>query len=96
MIGPQERWIRHTGRLAQRRRESGRHTPGRAYHCETCSAPWPCAPARLALLVDFEGDRVGLLVYLAGHLTRALQAMPDTHPALIAGQILHWLPRRRR
>jgi hypothetical protein len=54
------------------------------------------APARLALLLGFKGNRVGLLMYLALHLTRAMQALPDTHPALIAGQILYWVPRRRR
>ncbi|MBE1485564.1 hypothetical protein [Plantactinospora soyae] len=50
----------------------------------------------MALLVGFKGNRVGLMMYLAGHLTRALQALPDTHPALIAGQLLYWVPRRRQ
>ncbi|AVT32814.1 flavin reductase [Plantactinospora sp. BC1] len=95
MIGPQERWYRHMRRLSRRRYPIGPHTPARSYHCQTCQDPWPCAPARLALLIGFNGDRVGLMMYLGAHLTRALQAMPDTHPALIAGQILYWVPRRR-
>ncbi|MGI5152513.1 flavin reductase [Plantactinospora sp. CA-294935] len=95
MIGPQERWCRHMRRIAQRRYPIGQHTPARSYQCETCCDPWPCAPARLALLVGFKGDRVGLMMYLGVHLTRALQSMPDTHPALIAGQLLNWVPRRR-
>ncbi|MEO3927078.1 hypothetical protein ABGB07_24900 [Micromonosporaceae bacterium B7E4] len=96
MIGPQERWYRHMRRLARRRYPTGRHTPAQSYSCETCRDPWPCAPARLALLIGFRGNRVGLMMYLGVHLTRALQAMPDTHPALIAGQILYWVPRRRQ
>ncbi|MBF9132337.1 hypothetical protein I0C86_25810 [Plantactinospora sp. S1510] len=95
MIGPQERWYRAMRRAAQRRYPPGRHHPAESYQCQTCDDPWPCAPARLALLIGFKGDRVGLSMYLAAHLARALQAQPDTHPALIAGQLLYWLPRRR-
>jgi hypothetical protein len=95
VIGPQERWYRAMRRAAQRRHPAGRHSPARSYRCQTCQDPWPCAPARLALLVGFRGDRVGLMMYLASHLARAMQALPDTHPALIAGQLLYWVPRRR-
>ncbi|MFY1689209.1 flavin reductase [Plantactinospora sp. WMMB782] len=92
MIGPSRRWHRFADR---RRRRTGSHLPEHpSYRCRDCGNPWPCAPARLALLVGFRGDRIGLLVYLAGHLARALEELPDTHPALIAGQILHWVPRR--
>ncbi|MFY1686335.1 flavin reductase [Plantactinospora sp. WMMB782] len=94
MIGPQERWYRHM-RRNPRRYPTGRHLPAQAYRCQSCSDPWPCAPARLALLIGFRGDRVGLLMYLAAHLTRALEALPDTHPALVTSQILYWVPRRR-
>ncbi|MFY1693208.1 flavin reductase [Plantactinospora sp. WMMB782] len=94
MIGPQERWYRHMRRNA-RRYPAGRHSPTSTYRCQTCQDPWPCAPARLALLIGFKGDRVGLLMYLAAHLTRALRALPDTHPAQVVGQLLHWLPRHR-
>ncbi|GIG92223.1 flavin reductase [Plantactinospora endophytica] len=94
MIGPQERWYRAVRRNA-RRSPAGRHSPARTYQCQTCHDPWPCAAARLALLIGFKGDRAGLMMYLAAHLTRALQALPDTHPALITGQLLYWVPRRR-
>ncbi|GAA3753846.1 hypothetical protein GCM10022225_43250 [Plantactinospora mayteni] len=94
MIGPQERWYRAM-RRRQRQYPPGRHLPAQAYRCQTCSDPWPCAPARLALLIGFQGDRVGLMMYLAAHLARALEALPDTHPALVTGQILYWVPRRR-
>ncbi|GIG88515.1 hypothetical protein Pen02_34510 [Plantactinospora endophytica] len=92
MIGPQERWYRHVRRKHAR---SAHHLPTRAYACHACAAPWPCRHARLALLTSFRGDRVGLMVYLGAHLARALEELPDTHAALIAGQILYWLPRRR-
>ncbi|GIG85078.1 flavin reductase [Plantactinospora endophytica] len=93
MIGPQERWYRFA---ARRRRGTGVHVPLHpSYRCRACGAAWPCPPARLSLLIDFRGNRVGLMIYLAAHLARALEELPDTHPALIAGQILHWVPRRR-
>ncbi|GAA3738032.1 hypothetical protein GCM10022225_21200 [Plantactinospora mayteni] len=74
---------------------AGEHVPTDMYSCRDCDHDWPCQDARLALLVEFDGDRVGLMMYLAVHLTRALQAMPDRHPALIVGQIIYWVPRRR-
>ncbi|MDW5323167.1 flavin reductase [Plantactinospora sp. KLBMP9567] len=57
--------------------------------------PMALPPARLALMTAFRRNRVGLMVYLASHLARALEELPDTHPALIAGRILYWVPRRR-
>ncbi|MDG4790314.1 flavin reductase [Micromonospora sp. WMMD1102] len=70
------------------------HTPADTYDCLKCEYPWPCPQARLALLLGFAGDRVGLMIYLGARLARALEALPDRHPALIVGQILHWVPRR--
>ncbi|GAB3982894.1 hypothetical protein GCM10027615_66670 [Plantactinospora veratri] len=59
MIGPQERWYRHMRRLAQRRYPTGRHIPTQSYSCETCRDPWPCAPARPALMIGFKGTESG-------------------------------------
>ncbi|MFY1687406.1 hypothetical protein [Plantactinospora sp. WMMB782] len=53
-----------------------------------CEHDWPCRDARLALLISFQGDRVGLMMYLAAHLANALEALPDRHPSMIVGQIL--------
>lgn len=92
MIGPQERWYRH---LRRKRVRDVEHQPTPSYACHACTAPWPCQRARIALLASFRGDRTGLMVYLGAHLARALEQLPDTHPALIAGQILYWIPRRR-
>ncbi|MFY1672280.1 flavin reductase [Plantactinospora sp. WMMB334] len=98
MIGPQERWYRHVARKRRRRRLPdliGGHLPARTYACSECDHAWPCRPARRALLIGFDGDRLALMMYLAAHLARALAALPDRHPALIVGQILCWVPRRR-
>ncbi|GAB3971905.1 hypothetical protein GCM10027615_31700 [Plantactinospora veratri] len=81
MIGPEERWRVHT-------------PVRRSYRCRACGCNWPCQPARLALLTSFRGDRLGLMVYLGAHLARAMQELPDVHPALLAGQLLYWVPRR--
>ncbi|MEN3612753.1 hypothetical protein AAH979_24770 [Plantactinospora sp. ZYX-F-223] len=92
MIGPWVRWERHIARRRLRaRRAAGQHVPTDTYACRECEHDWPCAPARLSLLIGFKGDRVGLMMYLA----RALEALPDRHPALIVGQIIYWVPRRR-
>ncbi|AVT29209.1 flavin reductase [Plantactinospora sp. BC1] len=82
MIGPQERWRKHIPTHP-------------SYRCRSCTDPWPCRNARLALATAYRDDRVGLMVYLGTHLARALRKLPDTHPALLAGQILYWVPRRR-
>ncbi|MEN3610682.1 hypothetical protein AAH979_14140 [Plantactinospora sp. ZYX-F-223] len=94
MIGPWARWERHVARRRARvheRQATGQHLPTDRYACRDCEHDWPCHDARLALLIGFDGDRVGLMMYLA----RALEALPDRHPALIVGQIIYWVPRRR-
>ncbi|MFY1673442.1 hypothetical protein ACN27G_26330 [Plantactinospora sp. WMMB334] len=96
MVGPWVRWERHIARRRARERQAaGQHVPTKTYACRECEHDWPCPPARLSLLIGFDGDRVGLMMYLAAHLARALEALPDRHPALIVGQILYWVPRRR-
>lgn len=82
MIGLHERWRRHV--------------PARpSYRCRACGLDWPCQHARLALLIGFQGNRLGLMVYLGAQLARALQELPDVHPAVLAGRFLYWVPRRR-
>ncbi|GIG89873.1 hypothetical protein [Plantactinospora endophytica] len=95
MIGPWARWDRHLTRRRRLQREIGQHLPGPAYGCLACEHDWPCPHARLSLLIGFDGNRVGLMMYLAAHLARALEALPDRHPAQIVGQIIYWVPRRR-
>ncbi|MFC6018615.1 hypothetical protein ACFP2T_20695 [Plantactinospora solaniradicis] len=46
------------------------------------------------LLHLYRNNRPGLMVYLSAHLTRALQDLPDVHPALLVSRIVYWVPRR--
>ncbi|MEU5939232.1 flavin reductase [Micromonospora sp. NPDC047548] len=57
------------------------HTPMRPlWRCRNCAAEWPCQPARVALLVEYRGDRTGLLVYLGGLLAEATDQLGQLHP----------------
>ncbi|MFF0123167.1 flavin reductase [Micromonospora arida] len=47
-----------------------------SWRCRVCGAPWPCSPARLALLGEYRGDRIGLLIYLATLLYEATGDLP--------------------
>lgn len=45
------------------------HSPLRPiWLCRACGHPWPCGDAKLALLSEYERNRVSLFVYLAGTL----------------------------
>ncbi len=61
------------------------HTPLRPlWCCRACAAPWPCGPARLALLREYAQDRVVLLIHLGGLLHEAAGHLhtldPDDEP----------------
>ena len=57
------------------------HTPVRPlWLCRTCAAPWPCGPARLALLQRYHGDRVGLALHLTGAYREALRDLTTLNP----------------
>ncbi|WP_405105666.1 hypothetical protein OG559_19300 [Micromonospora sp. NBC_01405] len=49
--------------------------------CRVCLAPWPCPPARDALLVAYAGDRVGLCLFLAWRMFDADADLRALHPA---------------
>ncbi|MFI7213025.1 flavin reductase family protein [Micromonospora maritima] len=59
-----------------------------AWRCRVCGAPWPCQPARLGLLVEFRGDRTGLLFHLGGLLAEAHTQLGDV--ADLHGRFLGW------
>ncbi|MEW2382687.1 hypothetical protein AB0873_11465 [Micromonospora sp. NPDC047707] len=45
------------------------HTPIRPiWLCRACGHLWPCGDAKIALLAEYERNRVSLFVYLAGLL----------------------------
>lgn len=79
-----------------------RHAPLRPlWICTACAHPWPCAPARIALLAEYAGDRRSLALDLAdllqeatADLTRICPQPPD--PAATYGRFLGWLRRVRR
>lgn len=55
------------------------HSPDQpSWKCRVCGKPWPCEPARGALML--EGDGVTRSVYLSVQLRIALMDMP-TEPA---------------
>ncbi|MER5703514.1 flavin reductase [Micromonospora sp. NPDC002296] len=76
-------------------RGSPPHLPVRpVWLCCRCGHPWPCGEARLSLLVEYRGNRLGLLIYLAAlkleaaeHLTRL---NPDSPPINLTDRFLSW------
>lgn len=48
--------------------------------CRVCAGPWPCGPARLALLREFGGDRCGLSIQMATLYVSALHDLSRLHP----------------
>ncbi|MGC3860229.1 hypothetical protein ACPSM1_08585 [Micromonospora chersina] len=51
-----------------------------AHLAGVCGAEWPCQPARLSLLVEYRGDRTGLLLYLGGLMTEAGEQLARLNP----------------
>lgn len=49
--------------------------------CRVCLDPWPCREARESLLRAYEGDRVGLCLFLAPLLLDADADLSALHPA---------------
>ncbi|MEE6257990.1 hypothetical protein V1633_05720 [Plantactinospora sonchi] len=49
--------------------------------CRTCGQPWPCGRAKLDLLAEYEGSRVGLCLYLATLLCGAIDDLHRLNPS---------------
>jgi hypothetical protein len=61
------------------------HAPIRPlFRCRACGAPWPCQPARLALLFLYRGDRQGLRTHLAHKMLAALADQPQLDALTLA------------
>jgi len=57
------------------------HTPVRPlWLCRTCAAPWPCGPARLALLHRYAHDRPALPHHLTAAYHEALRDLTTLNP----------------
>jgi hypothetical protein len=75
------------------------HQPIRPiWRCRACAAPWPCGPAKLALLAAHGDSPVALALHLA---VTVRDAMDDTwrtgrrpDPAALHDRFLGWLSRR--
>ncbi|KAB1910713.1 flavin reductase [Micromonospora sp. AMSO31t] len=62
-----------------------------SWRCRACGAPWPCSPARLALLGEYREDRIALLVYLGTLLCEATADLADRHaPQRLADRFVTW------
>ncbi|MET8362465.1 flavin reductase family protein [Micromonospora sp. NPDC005252] len=62
------------------------------WRCRGCGAPWPCQPARLALLADYRHDRTALLVYLGTLMVEAGDQLArlNGRPADLHERFLGW------
>ncbi|NYT93399.1 hypothetical protein [Salinispora sp. H7-4] len=49
--------------------------------CRQCGQPWPCGPARLALVAEYRDNRVSLFLYLAGLLHEAIEDRHRLNPS---------------
>ncbi|WNM37229.1 flavin reductase [Micromonospora halotolerans] len=65
-----------------------------SWRCRACGAPWPCSPARLALLGEYREDRIALLVHLGTLLCEATADLTDPHgrdtPQRLADRFVNW------
>ncbi|MGC4757478.1 hypothetical protein [Micromonospora trifolii] len=85
----------------RQRRAVRPHLPMRPlWLCRMCAAPWPCQPARLLLVIEYQRDRVGLSIYMAGLLFEAtadlikLNPNPAPSPADMFARFVGWIARR--
>ncbi|SCL22077.1 hypothetical protein GA0074694_3250 [Micromonospora inyonensis] len=57
------------------------------WRCRNCGTEWPCEPARLSLLSEYQGNRTSLIVYLSSLMAEAYgqlgQLNPDRHVNLM-------------
>ncbi|WP_205801895.1 flavin reductase [Micromonospora thermarum] len=51
------------------------------WRCRGCGAEWPCQPARLSLLVEYRGNRPGLMVYLSQQMAEARDQLSQLNPS---------------
>ncbi len=65
-----------------------------SWDCATCGQPWPCAPAKQALLTEYAGLQTSLRVYLGVCLFEASEAL-TAHgapvPADLHERFLSWI-----
>ena len=71
------------------------HLPSRPeWACLICDAAWPCDTARKALLIEYDGSRLSLSVYLAGRLNDAINDHSEHRPGSVPNlyeRFLGWM-----
>jgi hypothetical protein len=50
------------------------------WRCRNCGREWPCQPARLGLLREYQADRSALLVHLGALKNEAEQQLSQLNP----------------
>lgn len=71
----------------------GEHLPVRpSWRCRSCDQPWPCRPARLALVGEFGARSTGLRIQLATYLEPVARDQPQITPADLYRRFIAWLP----
>jgi hypothetical protein len=65
------------------------HTADRpSWDCRCCGQPWPCDPAREALIAEM--DRVQLAIYMWVNLEEAVQDMPKGPADELFERFIKW------
>ncbi|MFI6231507.1 hypothetical protein ACIBCR_29845 [Micromonospora echinospora] len=77
----------------------GEHLPSIPWwQCRACGLPWPCDQAKDALLTEYEGNPIGLSLYLAACLHAAiddLRGLRNTDGCVdVFDRFLGWTKRR--
>ncbi|GIJ25253.1 hypothetical protein Vqi01_04150 [Micromonospora qiuiae] len=75
------------------------HVPSRpTWRCRACGIAWPCSPAKLRLLAQYEGNMPGLMVHLVTLREEAAEQLaqlnPGTYPANLHQRFTDWVPVR--
>ncbi|GAA2219399.1 flavin reductase [Micromonospora olivasterospora] len=63
------------------------------WRCRNCGAEWPCQPARLSLLSEYQGNRTSLLIYLSGLMAEArdqLAKLNSHHVPDLTDRFITW------
>jgi hypothetical protein len=65
------------------------HTAERpSWECRACGKPWPCDPAREALVIEM--DRVALAIYMWLNLKEAVLDMPRGPASELFERFIRW------
>lgn len=67
------------------------------WRCRNCGEDWPCEPAQLSLLSEYQGDRTSLIIYLSALMAEAHNQLTRLDPERGAGlldRFITWARRR--